>query len=353
MLENMSALAIVPKAKSLGATRLTTDDYRELMRRRSVLEVFSTLQNHPYFQATLGSLAQTNLHREQVEDALSKDIYFKYERMMRYSFRKGHFDSYFLVRCEIDELLQKLRLMQMGFGDQYIVRLPGFLTNKTSFNLLHLAKAATLDDCIKVTAATPYSRLLQSIKPPAGKPLDYLACEHALETYFYTWVLHRIDTDLSGRTAQETRALFAHEAEIYNLDLLFRAKAFFNEQFTPARLKSLLLPIQAVLSLRSIYALANARTLDDFLQLYNASRAAQVYGLRSKNLDDAGDVRENRTLYRKAERLLHFSCKPQTVLAAVLCLANLERSNIITVIEGVRYGLAPDKIEQFLKRSCT
>ena len=39
----------------------------------------------------------------------------------------------------------------------------------------------------------------------------------------------------------------------------------------------------------------------------------------------------------------------QNTLAALLCLANLERSNIINVIEGVRYGLSPEQISAFLK----
>lgn len=350
MLESLSTLAIVPKAKSLGAKRLRMEDYRELMRRRSVLEVVTTLQSHPYFQQTLGGLSQTGLHRSQVEDALSKDVFYKYENLMRYSFRAHHFGSFFLVRCEIDELLQKLRLMHLGFADRYIVRLPGFLTTKTSFNLLHLAKAETLDECIKITVGTPYSRLLQSIKPAAGQPLDYLAAEHALESYYYTWVLHQIEADLSGRAVKETKELFCRQAEIYNLDSIFRAKAFYNDKFPPVRLRALLLPVEGVLSSRVMRALANTRDLDDFLQMYNRSHAAAVYGKRGPDPREADDVQQYRALYRIAEGLLHFSSTPQTVLAAVLCIANMERSNIITVIEGVRYGLAPDKIEQFLKR---
>ena len=50
-----------------------------------------------------------------------------------------------------------------------------------------------------------------------------------------------------------------------------------------------------------------------------------------------------------AERLLHFSCTPQTVLAATLCLADIQRSNIINIIEGVRYGLPAAQINAFLK----
>ena len=49
MLENLSALAIVPKAKAIAARRLSHGDYLELMRKRSVIEVTAALQSHPYF----------------------------------------------------------------------------------------------------------------------------------------------------------------------------------------------------------------------------------------------------------------------------------------------------------------
>ena len=37
------------------------------------------------------------------------------------------------------------------------------------------------------------------------------------------------------------------------------------------------------------------------------------------------------------------------VTAALLVLCDIERSNIINIIEGVRYGLSPDDIAAFLK----
>ena len=47
MLENLSALAIVPKAKAIAARRLSHSDYLELMRKRSVIEVTAALQTIP------------------------------------------------------------------------------------------------------------------------------------------------------------------------------------------------------------------------------------------------------------------------------------------------------------------
>ncbi len=57
MLENLSALAIVPKAKAIAARRLSHSDYLELMRKRSVIEVTAALQSHPYFKDSLKGLS--------------------------------------------------------------------------------------------------------------------------------------------------------------------------------------------------------------------------------------------------------------------------------------------------------
>ena len=349
MLENMSALAIVPKAKAIAARRLTRNDYMELMRKRSVIEVTATLQSHPYFKDSLTGISQTNLHRAQIEEALSKDVYYKYESLMRYSFRKGHFGAYFLMRSEITELLSKLRLISMGFRHHYIVQMPGFLLSKTSFSLLQLAKAETAEDCLPVLSGTPYAKVLAGVLPTKGEPLNYLRCEHAFQSYFYTTVLALIDRDLSGADAQNTKKLFLQEAEIYNLDLLFRAKAFFCAQFTSVQLKGLIVPVYWCLSAKRMAELADAKDLDAFLKLYNASRAAEAYGARTADPADASEVAQGRAIYRSAQRLLHFSSTPQTVLAALLCIANMERSNIINVIEGVRYRLSPEQIGAFLK----
>ena len=68
------------QAKAIAARRLSHSDYLELMRKRSVIEVTAALQSHPYFKDSLKGLSQTNLHRAQIEEALSKDVYYKSNR---------------------------------------------------------------------------------------------------------------------------------------------------------------------------------------------------------------------------------------------------------------------------------
>lgn len=346
MLDNLSALAIVPKAKAMAARRPSHAEYLEFARKRSVLEVMAALQAHPYFVHSLKGISQTNLHREQLEQALSKDVFYKYEGLIHYSFKKSGFLSFFVMRCEIEELLTKLRLLSMGFKHHYIVNLPGFLADKTSFSLLGLAKAESAADCLPVLAGTPYAKLLAALVPKDGGRLDYLACEHTFWTYYYQTALARVG---HGRDAAGTRRLFLMEAEAYNLDLLYRGKAFYADQLTPPRLARLLIPVTCVISEKKLRALALAPDLEAFLRLYGTCRAKDVYGARSADVGKASEIPAQRALYRAAQRLLHFSSNPETVLTAFLCLANMERSNVVNVIEGVRYGLPVEQIDAFLK----
>lgn len=349
MLESLSSLAIVPKAKAIGARRLTHEDYRTLMRKRSVMEVVASLQTHPYFKRSLAGLSPVNSHRQQIEEALSKDIFYKYESLMRYCMRENHFGSFFLTQCEVHEILTKLQCISMGVSQQYISQLPGFLASKTSFSLIALAKADSASACIKVLSGTPYAKVLAKLVPTDTSKLDYLACEQAFLTYYYTDTLAKIDRDVTGTLRKTLRQLFETEAELHNLDVLLRAKAFFADALPPQKLETLLLPFHRVLTPKVLRTMAYAADLDAFMLAYNASRAKAAYGAQTAGVTSATSTQQQRVMLHSAEKLLHFSSKPESALAALLCLAQLEVNNLTNIIEGVRYQLAPEQIEAFIK----
>ncbi len=349
MLNKKSSLAALPKAKYIVAQRLTRDDYRSLMRRTSVVEVVGVLQNHVYFKDTLGQLARTNLHREQLEQALSKDLFYKYETLMQYVYEKEHFGSYFLVRSEINELLSKIKLFAAGLPGQYILQMSGFLLGKTKLKLMEIAAAQDIKTFCDLLKGTPYLEIVESVLNKNGQISDYLTCERAFEGYYYKYVIDKIKIDTRGKERKELMQLFLMQAEIYNLDILFRIKTFYNVQFTPERIKSLLLPFYCVLSQKQLNAFAQANNADHLLSLYNNTKALKFYGKKYLNIDRQRTDRAYKALYRKALRLLRFTISPQVALAAMMCIAQLERSNVIAVVEGVRYKVEPEKLEKFLK----
>lgn len=345
MLSN-SQLAVIPKARAIFARRISPAEYTELMRRRSVPEVAQFLKNHPYFKTSLKTLSETAPHRSQLEELLSKDIFFKYESLMRYCTNRKGFGHFFIFYCEINELLEKFRLLSVGSHDQYITHLPAFLVNKTSVDLIKLAKASDFTACIKVLAATPYAKLLTPFAPTQQQPhIDYLALEHVLKTYYYKKILGWLDQYFSGAEAKQLKVLFQMEAEIYNLDLIFRIKAFFNESFTPEQIEDLLLPVYFRLNRKKLLEFANAKSVEAFTGLYESSKAAHIYG----SVTPQGISGGQKSLTTLAKRILRFTSMPEAALAAILTLAKVERDNIINIIEGVRYGMPPEKIDQLIE----
>ncbi len=349
MLLRKSALAALPKARYIASQRLTREEYRSLMRRTSVIEVVGVLQNHNYYKQSLGGLARTNLHREQLEQALNKDVFSKYEKLMRYVYQKNHFGSYFLVRSEINELLSKLKLFSVGMPGQYILQMPGFLLEKTKLNLMEIAAATDIQTFCKLLEGTPYFEIVQSILDKNKNLSDYLLCERAFEGYYYDYVFKLIQKDLKGKAQKEVTQLFLMQAEIYNLDMLFRIKVFYNAQFTFERIKELLLPYYLVLNQKQIYALAKTANIEQYLQIYNGGKAGVRYGRKRADIERPSKDRAHRALYRKALKLLRFAISPECALAAIMCIAQLEKSNIVAIVEGVRYNMPPENIEKFLK----
>ena len=52
--------------------------------------------------------------------------------------------------------------------------------------------------------------------------------------------------------------------------------------------------------------------------------------------------------YRKSRHNIRYSTKPPVVMISYVFLTEIELANIINIIEGVRYKLPPEKIDELL-----
>ena len=248
MLGRTSSLAMIPKSRGIISRHLTEQEYEELMHKRNVNEIGIYLRNHPYFHDSFVGIQEPDIHRERLEDLLSRDIYYKFESLRRYDFSSGKFAHFFLIDCEVHELLYALHLLTTGGAESYIIRLPGFLTNQTSFDLIGLAHARNFTEFLAVVRHTPYYGLLRPLLSDVAS-FDYAACEHALRSYYYTETLELIDKNFPAKERPAVRELFTREAEIYNLDLIYRIKSFFPGSYTPKEIEELLLRTENILRL--------------------------------------------------------------------------------------------------------
>ncbi len=74
MLDCFSHNATVAKAKAMHGKRLTPNDYRELMNRRTVAEAADYLKKNTHFRKALASIDVSNVHRGRLEDILQREF---------------------------------------------------------------------------------------------------------------------------------------------------------------------------------------------------------------------------------------------------------------------------------------
>ena len=234
--------AMIPKARGIFAKRISLGEYEELMRKRTVPEVAALLKRHPYFKDSLATLSVTTPYRSQMEELLNMDLFQKYQSLIHYDFASDSFSSYFLLECEVREVLRALHFLSIGLEGKYINQVPAHLVGKTHADLFALGEARTFAQAVETTRSAPYYRALRARYLADPDLRDFPAAESALLYAYYETVFSLIEKNMRGPEARAVRDLFLQEIEEYNLQLMLRVKSYFPTIYTEKELRSLLIP---------------------------------------------------------------------------------------------------------------
>ncbi len=337
--------AIIPKARGMFSERISRDSYGELCRKRTVAEIARYLKSHPYFENSLASLSDIDPHRGQIEELLRKDIYIKYERLAHYIPRADKFGRFFVLECELTELITALTTISIQSDKKYISSLPSFLMQKLSFDLMGLAKANDYASMLRVIEHTPYHKILSALYDlePNRRLIE---AEARLWSYYYRTILKAIDAEVPSGERRAVKILFLEEIELININMLVRIKRFFNKSFTAADIRKLLIPHRYLLSRKRLFEMGEAENFDDLCNKIEESIIGRLYASpRSPDFL----LSQQRRCYKRALHRLHLTTSPSVSLATFIILSKLERLNIVNVIEGVRYKMPPAEIEAMLR----
>lgn len=338
--------AVLPKVRGLYGKRLTTAEYEELLRRRTVPEVAAALRGHPYFKESLATLSLAEPHRGQIEELLQRDVYSKYKSLSYYDTSVNGFSGFYHTEVEIQQLLRAIHFLSIGLDGVYLEQLPSYLVDELRIDLFALAHATTMEQILEVVAHTPYHTPLANAYNDDPN-LDYFALlESAMLRFLYDHIFTLIDANLGGNEHQAVQDLFLLAAEVYNLELLFRIKTYFPHVYTPPQIEQLVLPYRYRLTKRLWQPMLDATGGEALLALY---RPLDIFKAAPVLTVDTLIIEGDKALQKYARHLLQQSASPAAVMSAFLTLAQMEVSNVINVIEGVRYQLPPQQIRSMLR----
>jgi V/A-type H+-transporting ATPase subunit C len=343
MSEN-SSLAMAAKAKAMYGKHLKSDDYTELLRKKTVQEIAGYLKNETAFKSVLEGINEFSIHRGHLEMLVRQTFYVDFLELIRYGqTKKDHFYEYGVLMMEIKQILMSIRLLSETDKTSQIAQLPIFANRMISFDVEKLINVNNFDELLSVLKSTPYYNLLKPLKPKSLLDIDYANFEVVLKAYYYKRVYEIIEHEFSGKDKQDIKDLFDTQIELENITKIYRLKKYYNA--SPVEIKKVLNPT---------YKRITKKVLDEWIDTKDAQGFLQA--IHTHAYDIPTDLKEfqyieyqtDAIMFGLNKRLMRFSTNPNIILVSYLSLLDIEIRNIIDIIEGIRYKVENDKIAKLL-----
>lgn len=341
---NRSYNATVAKIRAMYGKRLTPQDYTELAARQSVADIADYLKKNTHFSQTLAPVDTTTIHRGMLEDLLGRHLFEMYRRITHFEHISGQeFYNYKIIAAEIDVILSCIRHINAK-SEKQITNLPIYIQDMVSFDLIETAKIRSFEELMEFIARTPYDDVLRGISPDENGKVDYTECEVRLRTY-YLARLERTISAWGGKTAGQLNSMILTDVDLINVINSYRMTAYFGE--SAEDIEKNMLPFYGRLSKAKQQEIYSAPDSGEFIKRFSKT----CYGRQLAELGaDMNDLEYCMSLlrFRNAKLVLKSSCSAPVSVYSFMYLMEVELQNLISIIEGVRYGISAKKIESLL-----
>lgn len=343
MLSTLASNAILSKARAMYGRRLTEQNYKDLLACQSVGEVASYLKNNTVYKRVLAGVNESSVHRGQLEAKLKQKLSEDYASLCRYEISVGErFSRYLLMRSEIEQILHSILLLGAGKPEEYLFSMPMYLNRHTRIDLSALSQIQSFDDILNALDNTPYRGLLESFRPVKGTPINYTGIENALYTFLYQNIFDVINHYTHGDTKKQLREIFNSYIDLINYAHIIRLKVSYNE--SPDAIRTALLPFGSIEE-KTMNKMAEANSEEEVNAIMRKTDIGRRYlDLKHTYVDEI----PNRVKYIKSRHNIYFSTHPSVVMMSYTFIMQCELTDIITIVEGVRYKLAPEEIAKLL-----
>lgn len=343
MLSNMSSKALIGKIRSLYGKRITSEQYREIMKKSTVSEVCAYLKNNSDYADTLAPYNEATIHRGQLEVLIERDIFETYVRLKKFNdiISNTNIFAYITRKLEIREILYCIQLLNANETEEYINALPSYFIKHASFDLIEMAKSNNFSELLNSLKSTRYYDYLKDITlTPDGK-VDYSECEICLYNEYYDDVIENMSNSLHKSERDEVTDMIKMSILIKNILTVFRMRMLYNETEDEVR-KSL---IKAGMKDRYFDKLISAASSEEFFRAVKAIPYIKKYSMSDK-ATFSEDM--HKILYEMYVTKIRMSTKAFVVFYSLFSLYDFERENLTTIIEGIRYKVPQKEIENLL-----
>lgn len=335
--------ALSSKTRAAYGRLLTKNNYSMLIEMKNVSEIAGYLKKETYYKEILSNVDETDIHRGQLENIIKTDIMKEYEKFLRFTSgnaRKFLQSTYKKYETESLKIIFR-RLETVGgvmSAEGYLL----FLKNSTEVNFLNLIKSKDSLEFIENLKGTEYYDVLRPFTKH-GVEINLFNLEMVLDLHYFKFLYKRMKKYLKGTDYTPLAASFGVKTDVLNMLWIYRCKKYYNMK--KEIIRNYLLPFNAGINKETLSKLIDAESIEEFLDLAGKTKYAGIF---KRDIDGFFEVNFADYMYNIHMRL--FRKNPLSVTSAVdyIHMKEYELSNIISIIEGIRYGMPPEKIKKFI-----
>ncbi len=343
MASSKSANAVLAKARAKYGRHLTDKDYAGLLACKSVAEVVTYLKNNTYYASVLKNVNEREIHRGMLEIILRQKLSDDFYSLCRYTKGAGErFAMYILERQEISQIVNFLAHFSSGSTDAYIFNMPEFFTQHTEVDWNAMSLAATEEQFFAALSGSQYAALLREFRGGIADAKNVPYIENKLFKNCFENLNTAIEKYSSGQERKELKAMLNSIVDYLNFVRVMRLKKYYHA--SAATTAGFVYPY-GTLSKKTMKNLCEAH---DSTEVFDAVRNTS-FGRQIAKIDYryAGEI-DKIGIYRLSRKNIHFSSFPLVVMLSYVHVVETEYSNVVGIIEGVRYSVDPEKIKTII-----
>ncbi|WP_025725463.1 V-type ATPase subunit [Acholeplasma granularum] len=335
--------ALITKIKTIHSNDLSSNDYLELVKKRSITEIASYLKKHPGYIDTLGKIPEGSLNRSRLESLIRRQKFNQMMRIIKFLTMKDQ--SFYLVSLlhqEHEVLLAMIRSFISSENYDVVKELPVYFNKYSKIDFEAISKTTNLQTLVENLVNTKYYDMLKPYEKIKNEDLKYYEFESLFEADYYNYAFEHINKHFKGKQKQALENVFKSRIEIENITKIYRLKKFY--KVSNLEIKTMLI----------IPNRLSEQKLDELLKIEDPNLIlTKIIQMGDKTF--VGDKDQiyleyftDHMRYKIANKLMYYSNHPSEVFLGYMILQDLEVKNLTHLIEGIRYQIPEEEIRTMM-----
>lgn len=335
--------ALITKIKTVHANNLKPADYKELLKKRNINDITVFLKKHPAYQEVLDKIPEHTINRSRLEGLIRRQKFNQMMRIIKFLTMKDQsFYLLSLLHQEHEVLLSMIRSFISNETYDVVADLPVYFNRYSKIDFEEISKTTNLQELVPKLKGTKYQKMLKPFERIKNDDLKYYEFESLFESDYYEYAFAHIHKNYKGRLRDELEKVFRSRIEMENMIKIYRLKKFYKAD--ALEIKSMLIPSNRI-SEQKMDLIIKIDDPNQIFQMIMDMGYAQFLGDKDEiYLEYYADHLK----FHIANKLMFYATHPSKVFIGYMILSELEVTNLIHLIEGIRYQVPEDEIRSMM-----